>query len=42
MLDTVVTEISGEEAENIGIEWGGANTGSYGLQFGELATSEGF
>jgi len=38
MLDTVVTEISGEEAENIGIEWGGANTGSYGLQFGELAS----
>jgi len=38
MIDTVVTEISGEETENIGIEWGGANTGSYGLQFGELAS----
>ncbi len=38
VLDAVVTEISGEEAKNLGIEWGGANSGSYELQFGELAS----
>jgi type II secretory pathway component HofQ len=34
----VVTEVSGEAAKNLGIEWGGATTGPYGLQFGELAS----
>lgn len=38
VLDAVVTEISGEEAKNLGIEWGGATSGPYGLQFGELAS----
>lgn len=34
----MVTEVSGEAAKNLGIEWGGATTGPYGLQFGELAS----
>jgi len=38
VLDAVVTEISGEEAKNLGIEWGGVTSGPYGLQFGELAS----
>lgn len=38
MIDAVVTEISGEAAKNLGIEWGGATTGPYSLQFGELAS----
>lgn len=38
MIDAVVTEISGEEAKNLGIEWGGATSGPYSLQFGELAS----
>lgn len=38
VIDAVVTEISGEEAKNLGIEWGGVTSGSYGLQFGELAS----
>ncbi|MEM4501367.1 MAG: hypothetical protein ABDK93_05155 [Atribacterota bacterium] len=38
MIDAVVTEISGEEAKNLGVEWGGAESGPYSLQFGELAS----
>jgi len=38
MIDTVVTEISGEEAETLGVEWAGADTGPYSLRFGELAS----
>ncbi|NSW75983.1 MAG: secretin and TonB N-terminal domain-containing protein [Candidatus Atribacteria bacterium] len=38
VLDAVVTEISGEEAKNLGIEWGGVTSGPYSLQFGELAS----
>jgi type II secretory pathway component GspD/PulD (secretin) len=38
VIDAVVTEVSGEAAKNLGIEWGGATTGPYGLQFGELAS----
>jgi len=38
VLDAVVTEISGEEAKNLGIEWGGVTSGPYGLQFGELSS----
>lgn len=38
VIDAVVTEISGEEAKNLGIEWGGVKSGAYSLQFGELAS----
>lgn len=38
MIDAVVTEISGEAAKNLGIEWGGKASGPYSLQFGELAS----
>ncbi|MBC7216785.1 MAG: hypothetical protein H5U36_01120 [Candidatus Caldatribacterium sp.] len=38
VIDAVVTEISGEEAKNLGIEWGGTRSGGYTLQFGELAS----
>lgn len=38
MIDAVITEISGEEAKNLGIEWGGTESGPYSLQFGELAS----
>ena len=36
MIDAVVTEISGEEAEDLGVEWAGAYSGPYQTQFGEL------